>query len=329
MPLYRQILGQALRNTWKHKYLWFFGLFAAFLGNGGELEFIFRGFDGTLTQGLFPGFKRLAATGVFSFSTLANIKQLAIKDPFNLFIVLSVLLMVFILAAFLIWLVIISQAALVNNVSLIEGGKKHSFGQGLSAGIKKFWPVFGLNFLGRSIIYILFIALALPIVISWNRAVDPSIAGLLFVISFIVFVPASIVISFIIKYAIAYKVIRGEGFWASLRSGWQLFTKNWLVSLEMAFILFFINFMVGVGLIIILLVLAVPFLFLTLLFSKLALLFNFWIIVFAALIVYLVLIVWVGAMLSTFQIYSWTSLFLRLISQGGVSKLVRLFGKEK
>ncbi len=37
MTLYRDILGQSLKSAWHNKYLWFFGLFAALLGNAGEL----------------------------------------------------------------------------------------------------------------------------------------------------------------------------------------------------------------------------------------------------------------------------------------------------
>jgi hypothetical protein len=40
MSLYRSILKRAWEISWKFKYLWFFGLFAALLGNGGEFEII-------------------------------------------------------------------------------------------------------------------------------------------------------------------------------------------------------------------------------------------------------------------------------------------------
>ena len=68
------------------------------------------------------------------------------------------------------------------------------------------------------------------------------------------------------KYAIAYVVIKGSGFVEAVKLGWQLFVKNWLVSLEMAFILFFINFAVGFGLLLLFLISAGPFLFLALVF---------------------------------------------------------------
>lgn len=327
MTLYRNILSQALKTTWKHKYLWFFGLFAALLGNGGELEFIFRRFDGTIEQGLFPGLERILTTGVFSKAAMMNIGTLASKDPLSFFLVLSVLFVILVLVGFLIWLTITSQAALVNNTALARIGKKHDIKKGLSKGIKNFIPVFGLNLFIKALIYFAFIILSLPILISAGKNFLAA-STFMFVLSFIVFIPVAIVLSFIIKYAIAFTVIKGTGFFESIKLGWQLFLKNWLISLEMAFILFFINVLVGIALVLVLLVFAVPFIFLALLFTKLGFYFNFWTIIVLAIIIYILAIVIVGAMLATFQIASWTGLFLELISKGGVSKLTRVFNKE-
>jgi len=136
------------------------------------------------------------------------------------------------------------------------------------------------------------------------------------------------VLSFIIKYAVAYTVIKDENCLLAIKSGWQLFLKNWLISLEMAFLLFVINFLVGLALILGLLVLAVPFVFLVIALSKLALVVNLWLFIVVAVALYIVVLVFVGSMLATFQIASWTSLFLELVSRGGTSKLTRLFNRE-
>jgi len=327
MTLYRNIFSQAMKITWRYKYLWFFGLFAALLGNGGELELILRRFDGTVEQGLFPGLQSLLSTGLFSRNTLFNIKGLAARDPLSLFFLLSVILLVLALAAFLIWMIIVSQAALVNNTAKIKLGKRHTFKEGLSLGIKKFIPVFSLNALLKIIIYTVFVLLSLPVIASLNSA-SFNATSLMFVISFIVFIPIAIVLSFIIKYAVAYTVIKDENCLLAIKSGWQLFLKNWLISLEMAFLLFVINFLVGLALILGLLVLAVPFVFLVIALSKLALVVNLWLFIVVAVALYIVVLVFVGSMLATFQIASWTSLFLELVSRGGTSKLTRLFNRE-
>ena len=97
----------------------------------------------------------------------------------------------------------------------------------------------------------------------------------------------------------------------------------------MAFILFFVTFLYALGLMLFFLVLSVPFLFITLIFAKLSFYFNFWLIVVSALILFLFVIILSGSFLAAFQIYSWTSLYLELISRGGASRIVRMFGGDK
>ena len=326
MTLYRDILGQSLKSAWRNKYLWFFGLFAALLGNAGEFELLFRGFNGK-TATFFPGLERLSETGIFSFQIFKSLGQLSRQDPFSLFLALGVLLLIVLVSLFLLWLAITSQVALVHSAGKMRANKKHNFKESLNIGTKKFWPVFGLNIIFKIAVYALFIVLSLPIISSMGK-VDFALSSSLYIVSFILFIPISIIFSFIIKYAIAFVVIKEAGFLIAIKQGWKLFVKNWLVSLEMAFLLFFINFLVGAALILVFLIISIPFFFMALLFAKFAFIFNFWAMVMIATVVYIIFIVLTGSFLSAFQITSWTSLFVELVSRGGVSKLIRIFGKE-
>jgi hypothetical protein len=323
---YRNILKQAWKNTWQHKYLWFFGLFAALLGNTGELEVIWRSLSNNFDQGIFAGLQSFASTGIFSFGIIANIGRLFVTDPFSIFMVLIVLLFLLIISIFLIWLSVTSQAVLVNNTANILNDKKHSFSDGVAAGVKKFWPVLGLNLVLRAAIYIILVLISLPIISSLASG-SLNQGGLLFLISFIIFIPLAIILSFIVKYSIAYVVLKGRGFTEALSAGWRLFLDNWLVSIEMALILFAINFLVGFILLWLALILAVPFLFIAAILSKIAIFVNFWSIFLFILVPVFILIILAGAILSTFQIVAWTNLFIELIGQGAVSKIVRVFGK--
>lgn len=327
MFLYRNILLQAWQLTWRHKYLWFFGLFAALLGNGGVLEIFFRVFSGDVSQGWLPGFGFLQEINFFSLSTLANMGRLLVSDPLSLLFTLTVFLLVIFVGGFLIWLIMVSQAALVHNAGRNINGKSHDFKDGLDVGMKKFWPVLGLNILVKIVISLVFLIISIPALLSIARA-DLFSANLFYVLAFLLFVPLAIIISFIIKYAIACVVIKGNKISEALIAGWQLFIKNWLVSLEMAFILFFINFMVGLGIIILFLLLSIPFLFLGLLFIKVAWYVNLWLIIVLAVILYLIIIIIIGSGLATFQVSSWTGLFIKLVKQGGVSKLARVFSRK-
>lgn len=336
MPLYRRILSQAWKITWHHKYLWFFGLFAVLFTSGGEYEIFVRIFGGDTNQPILPGTRQVAETGIFGPQGMEGISSLIKDDLLTLIKVGLFLLIILVLFIFLIWLSVISQAALVKNVSSITGKKvvsakagivstravSSNFSVSVLKANEKFWPVFGLNVVNKAVIYLAFVLVGLPIILTAGST--GAIVKSLYIIAFIVFVPVALALSFIFKYAIAYVVIKGNKFTQSIKAGWLLFIRNWLVSLEMAFILFFVNFLAGLLIILIVLSLFIPFLFLALVVYQLAATIGFWIIITIAFIALLAVIVLSGAILSTFQISSWTTLFTELLNNGGVSKIVRL-----
>lgn len=320
MPFYRNILKQAWQLTWRNKYLWWFGIFAALLGNGGELEIIFNNASGNPAQALFPSWQRIVSTGVFRFETITNIANLLKNDTLNVIFVLLICLAALAVFLFLVWVVIVSQAALVNNSAAIIKQKKNNFRDGLNAGILNFWPVFSLNILVKAAIYVLLMAVALPIFFSQEN----SAANIFYITALILLVPASIILSFIMKYAIAYAVAGKLKAGRAIQRGWSLFKANWLISFEMAIILFAINLLVGLGIVLAILTLAVPFLFLGLISFYSFSAAGSWLIAILAFSCFIAIIVLAGAALAVFQISSWIGLFLELDKKGGVSKLVRV-----
>jgi len=326
MTLYRNILKSAWKNTWHNKYLWFFGLFAALIGNGGELEIFFKSFNERMDGGFVNWVKTMSSTGIFSMNALRNIGHLIMEDTGTMFLLIFTLILILVLGGFLLYLVIMSQIAIVNNTANDKLGKKHDIQTGVKAASKSFWSVLGLNFILKFFSYILFGILTIPIALSliskgiWGY-------GVLFVVLYIIFVPVILFFSFIIKYAIAYAVIKNEHWIESLKNGWSLFMKNKLISIEMTFILFFINLLSAFALILIFLVLSVPFIFI-LVFSNILAYMNVFFIFMGIIILFIIFTAFVGSILATFQISTWTYLFIELETKGGTSKLKRLFQKK-
>ncbi len=328
MHLYRNILKQALNIAWHNKYLWFFGLFAALLGNGGIYDILIRGLSEDKSEKFFSGLQRISETGFFSFGTITNIFHLLKTDFFSIMVLFILGLIILASACFLIWLVIISQVGLVNNsANIILSKNKLGIRDGMASGSKHFWPVLWLNVIDKAILRIIFIFLSLLIL---NIIFKQGLLSIfiLYIILFVIFIPLAIILSFIIKYAIAYIVIKGDGFLVSIKKGWRLFLVNWLVSIEMALILFFINFIFGLAIIFCILIIAVPFVFLAVLFYKLLSVVGFWLMTSLGLIILLFMVMAAGAFLSTFQTTSWTGLFIELIGRGGYSKILRIFKRE-
>jgi len=320
MPFYRNILKQAWALTWRNKYLWWFGIFAALLGNGGELEILFNNAGASPGQALFPAWQRIFSTGVFSGQTLNNIGNLFRHDTLNMILVLVVCLIVLAIALLLIWLVIVSQAAIVNNSAAVIKQKKYTLKDGLDSGILNFWPVLVLNIIIKAVIYTLLVTISLPVIFYQGNFN----ANLFYIIALVVIVPVAIILSFIMKYAVAYVVINKSKVVPAIEQSYRLFKENWLISFEMAIILFFINLLVGLAIILVILVLAVPFLFLGLIFYYSFSLVGSWLIAILAFASFLFMVVSVGAALAVFQISSWTGLFLELEKKSGTSKLLRM-----
>jgi len=320
MPFYRNILRQAWSLTWRNKYLWWFGIFAALLGNGGEFEILFNNAGANPGQALFPAWQRIASTGVFSGQTLANIGNLFRHDTLNMIFVLTVCLIALAICLFLIWLVIVSQAAIVNNSAAAIKQKKHAFKDGLDSGMLNFWPVLILNIIIKAAIYVLLVAISLPAIFSQGNFN----ANLFYIIALVIVVPVAIILSFIMKYAVAYVVVNKSKVMPAIKQSCRLFKRNWLISFEMAVILFFINLLVGLAIVLTILILAVPFLFLGLIFYYSFSMVGSWLIVILAFASFLFIIISAGAALAVFQISSWTGLFLELEKKSGVSKLVRM-----
>lgn len=329
MTLYRKILKQAAGIAWRHKYLWFFGLFASLVGNAVEYEALSQILAGGAPRNFFPNLQRIIETGVFSGKTLTNIGKIMSEDPFSLFALLAVGLLTLILSAYLIWLAIVSQAALINSSADIMAGKSAkavSIQNGVATGSKNFWPVLGLNILIKAAIFIIFSLLSLPVILAAG-GIGAAAANFIYLILFLILVPLALGFALMIKYSMAYVVIRGSGFLESVKQGWRLFIKNWLVSLEMAIILFFINLFAGLALSLVILTLAMPFALLAIFSFKLVSIFVFWLIVVTAFTAILALIILTGSALAVFQISSWTGLFIELVGRGGSSKIARLMSK--
>ncbi len=321
---YRSLLKQAWNISWKHKYLWFLGLFASLTAAGGSWEY--QLVSQNINQGVING----------TYNHLGNILALAtlVKNFFIGFISLfnydfltivnaiTLLLIVFILLSSFIWLAITCQSALVGDVKKIINSKKKnlniSLRESLSIGHNHFWSVFSINILIKLLISAILFIISLPLLLIALK--DTAILATIYIVLFIIFIPITVGLSLMLKYAIAYNILDRNSLISSIEKAWKLFTKNWLVSLELAVILFIINFIIGVIVLAILAVFILPLLLL-------GVIFNITWLIFFNLFLAITIIVFIGSILSAFQISTWTSLFLILKNGKAAAKLERIFSK--
>lgn len=330
MSLYRSIIRQSFIVAWKHKYLWFFGLFATLLSSNFEIELVNR-FINRDNSGLYD-WKHWADTGIFSSNAWSNLLELAKTETWSFISLLVILIVLIVLLLALLWLSITSQGALVNNSqkALAEGDKvstsaerKHDTAVGFKQGIKRFWPILGVNVLVRVIVYALALITLIPV--FNNEGISLTLALVYFFI-FIILLALALILAFITKYATAYIVLKNQSLIKSIVSAWKLFKANWLVSLEMTFILFAISIVFSIALILAVMVVAIPISLLYLVFLFLGSFPLFFGVLIFGVIVLASIIIIGGSFITVVQTTAWVHLFNQLnTGKAPESKLERVF----
>jgi len=323
---YRSLLKPALAIAWKHKYLWFLGLFASLAATSGSWEYqiLVKNLNQGLVDGSYFQLNNIFALGELVKGFCQGFANLFSYDLVTILNALTLLLITIIILIIFIWLAIVCQAALVNNAKKILALKKPlttpSLRFSLTESHRHFWSVLGLNFLIKILISAAFFVVSLPLLLMVIS--DANILMVFYVILFVIFIPVATSLSLMLKYSIAYNVLDKASFIGSIEKGWRLFKKNWLVSLEMAIILFVINFVISGVLLLLMSLFLLPLLLLGLMFNIISL-------IVVIMLIMLILIILVGSFLTTFQITTWTNLFLRLKEKGGLAKLERIFKRQK
>lgn len=330
MTLYRSIIRQSFIIAWRHKYLWFFGLFATLMASNFEIELINR-FTNRQANTIYD-WQRWADTGIFSPQAWMQLGEMAKTDTWSFISLMVVLLVVVAFIIALIWLSTVSLGALISNTNkaLAENGKtltvaerKHDTSVGFKEGRKRFWPVFGVTVIVRAIVYILAIVTIAPVAISDNLSISMS---LLYFVIFIVLLAIALLLAFITKFAIAFIVLKGQSMGQSIMSAWKLFKKNWLVSLEMTFILFALTMVVSIALIVSVMLVAIPVVALYMLSVFVGSFVLFLVTLILGLLASLAIVIIGGSFLTVVQTTAWVSLFNQLVSnKAPESKLERVF----
>lgn len=329
MTLYRSIFKQAFITAWQHKYLWFFGLFATMLASNFEIELVSRFLNREDT--LFA-WQKWTDTGIFSMQTIHNLSELARINTTSFISLVIFVLILLVLFVALIWISIVSQVALVSNTHKATGAKlsaadrRHDTSVGFQEGRRYFWPALGINVLVRVIVYGLAALTLLPVLFRTSPGI---IDNLVYLVFFIVFLTIALSLALIAKYAVAALVIKRQPFSQAIASAWQLYWDNWLLSIEMAFILFAVSVAASLAIIIAVLVAAIPLALLYLLSYLIGNFVIYIILIILGILVSLGIIVIGGSFITVVQTSAWVALYNQLTGRTPVvSKLERTFGDK-
>lgn len=315
--VYRFIWRDAFKFTWRNKYLWVLALFAMFFSNIGVVSHLLK-------------YKNYVAAGtdIFAWDNFVNYFLSLFKIEFwkGLFMTSwPVGILAFVLTGalilMLVWLSINSQIAIAESVKHYVQGLKTRLSQDqlLGKAQNKFLPVLIINVLRQGLIFVIGGAIAVPCLLYLYGA---DIFGLYYYVALVAVLFLLSIISFVAFYTFAYVVIYNKSLGQALKAAEALFSRNWVVSLEMALFLFFVE-------IFIVLIMNAFFLFILLAIFWLLQIQNAFLFLSLVVLIFIFTIftIFLMAWLYNFQFCSWLLLFLRLQDGSASSKSSRLLKK--
>ncbi len=321
-PMYSELLKNAWRIIWRHKYLWFFGLFLVWIGQ--EIEIMIRNYDLLTKEAIsLSSWQELFKSGFGGlFTDFWNVlNNTSLGGVFTTILFVIALLII-------VWLTIVSVGAIIYSTAQYNDKKSVTYNQSFGIGQKYFWKNFIIQFVARIADYAFLLIAGLIVSILFVGLAGDILSWLLIILTFIV----SLIIAFVAKYASCYIVLKNQSVNAAMRSAWKLFIKNILPSIEMAVIMFFVSFVVGLALLLVLVLITVPFLLLVFIFNQSGTTGIGTVFLYLLSTIVILITIVVGSMVTGYQFSGWTLLFLRLTEGKKVSKIVqwveRISGKK-
>jgi len=227
---YWSLVSRSLRIVWRYKFLWFFGFFAS--AGGGS------------------GFNWVDDAG-------PRVRDFFLQNPGILVFVIVGLVIV--------WLIffvmnLISTGALVACTHGAGRGRDISFGYGWREGLSAFWRLLGLTVLAILAFLMVTAVCAIPVVLAlFGGTAGIVIAVVIGAVLFFPYLAFLFLLTFTVTYAEREVVLAGAGVFDAIYAGWDLTKRHfwrsmlvWLVMLASGLVFF-------LGMLIVLLILAVPF----------------------------------------------------------------------
>jgi hypothetical protein len=318
--LYRPIFKQALEITWRNKFLWVFGFFAAFLSSGGVYDVIIKNWN-TVTA------RTIELKSLLSLATPASFEYIhktsgEIVGKLNIYgFAAALIIALFVMIAFCV-LAVIAQGGIIHAISEISAGKKTTWKKSFDMGLHHIFQILGVNISAKILIFFLLLSIGLPAAVLFPESSTWS--GITFFAIFLVSIPLTLIVLFTMIYSVAGMVIQKHSLFESIKEALKLLREHWIVSLEMALFLLFFSLIFGIVVSIGLVFVATPFLLLGAALNLLigstgtAIAFT------AAIVFFIALVAVLGSGFISFQLGCWALLYNQLANQGGVSKIIRI-----
>jgi len=315
---YKDIFKVAWQITLKNRMLWLLGLFASFISLENIYEVIINQIQRAknlqiLQQNivdLYPDQSALLNKHVYFLNLVTNNYQI-----YLFFILIIVLIILFI------WLVFTSQIYLIKSVECLYKNKKIVNAEIFDKSHGQFWSVLSINLLAKIFLYAGFIALSLPLLylILSQKTFSLIIADILFFIVYIIF---AVVVSFLTAYATNFIVLKNLNVLTAIKEAWGLFSRNIIISLEIASILFIFKIVSFIFVLCLFFLVLIPLLIVLLYALATNSLLGFIMSVTLIILFFLLIYFLIAAIFTIFYLASWTICFIKLTEETIWAKII-------
>ncbi len=314
---YSLILKEAWQIAVKNKILWLFGLFASFI----SLEAVYEVIISQINQA------RNAETFYQKILTLSQNQNLLISNYLCFFNGLSkdysaylFFILVTIAVILFIWLVFISQIAIILSAAKSYKTNKIKMNEILAVSNEKFWSVLSINIIIKLALYAGFLALSLPLFYSLLTQNQGSLIASNFIF-FILYTLFAVIISFLAAYATNFIVLKNSHIIEAIKEAWQLFAKNISISLELAFVLFFLKVLSLIFIFCLFFLAFVPLFALLLLALSNGYLVGIIMSLTLIILAFLIIALLINSIFTVFYLSSWTITFIQLTENTLMGKI--------
>ena len=312
-PTYRQTLIRAWNVVWHNKILWILGLFSVLLGQFGFSDVfgqIWSMSDVSLTGAEIILFPVIKLNWPGDISSMFGMVWLAV-------ICLS-------LVAFLIFLAVTSQGALISYAAEWFKTKKHQeLSKSWNRSLKHFWSILLVNILRKALLVASLVGFGW--VMNYFVHSQDLSQGILFALSMVLVLFLSLLVAIISIYTLCALVVDGNGVVAAVKKAWAIFSRHVLVSLEVGVLLMLLNF-----LLVLVIVVSAFFAFLPAILIWLAAGITNTVILAAVglalgIFLLMVFIVLIAGFFNAYTTSAWVFLFMKMHKEGISSRTIRLF----
>lgn len=318
-PIYREVLTHAIRTAWNDRRYWVLALFAGILTTAGSYDVLWNAVTSVLSQGQTMS----SSVGGILIQSVNTVRASSLDHWLVAAGGVEVLLFMALLTLGVAVISCASQGALIFAIGARRKGDQPTLREAWLVGAQALWPMIALNVLVFAVLWILRFLVSFPLYLA--LANTTSTMYIVYLVSFIVFVPLAFFTAIVQIFALNALILQGAPILDAIRRGIEMVRRHWLVIVETAilqiaisvgiFILFFVAVLCGM----------IPLFAMTLLAAAAGSVSLFSLSLAVAAIAFVLGLIFTACFTIHLQYATWTYLYRRLGEGGVMPKLHRLF----